>query len=119
MLKIYEYSGCSTCKKALNFLDQKKIEYKKIAIVDQPPTLSELKKMLRFYDGQIGKLFNTSGLVYREMKLGENLKTMTEAQALGLLAKNGKLIKRPFALDETSGRVGFKEEEWKEMLIGR
>jgi len=115
-VKIYEYSGCSTCKKALKFLEQKKIEYKKIPIVDQPPTMNELKKMLGFYDGQIGKLFNTSGLVYREMKLGEKLKTMTESQALGLLAKNGKLIKRPFALSETSGQVGFKVEEWKKLL---
>jgi len=116
-MKIYEYAGCSTCKKALKFLDQKKIEYKKIAIVEQPPSLAELKKMLVYYDGQINKLFNTSGLVYREMGLSEKLKTMTETQALKLLSKNGKLVKRPFVLTATSGRVGFKEDEWKKLIL--
>ena len=63
----------------------------------------------------IKKLFNTSGLVYREMKLGLKLPSLTEAQALKLLAENGKLIKRPFAISSTSGFVGFKEVEWKQL----
>ena len=96
-------------------MDKKKIFYDRIAIVETPPSKSELKKMLAHYDGQLGKLFNTSGLVYREMKLGEKLKTMTIDQALSLLASNGKLIKRPFALSESIGLVGFKENEWAKL----
>jgi arsenate reductase len=115
-LKIYEYSNCSTCKKALKFLDAKKAPYDKVAIVDQPPTLAELKTMLGYLGGELKKLFNTSGQVYREMKLGEKLPSMTEAQALKLLAANGKLIKRPFLLASKGGAVGFKEAEWKKLL---
>ena len=114
-LKLYAYSGCSTCKNAIRYLEKKKIPFDEIAIVDQPPTLAELKKMLAYYDGKIGKLFNTSGLVYREMKLGDKLKSMSESEALTLLSKNGKLVKRPFVLSEKSGVVGFKEEEWKKL----
>lgn len=114
-LKVYVYSGCSTCKNALKYLEKKKVPFEEIPIVDQPPTLAELKKMLALYDGKIGKLFNTSGLVYREMKLGDKLKTMSEDQALALLAKNGKLVKRPFVLGEKTGVVGFKEIEWKKI----
>lgn len=124
MLKVYEYDKCSTCKKALKFLDAlnsdrndaRKVSYERIAIVEHPPTVTELKKMLGFV-GDIRKLFNTSGLVYRELKLGEKLPGMSEAQALKLLASNGKLIKRPFALasDHSRGLVGFKEAEWKKL----
>jgi arsenate reductase len=114
MLKIYEYDKCSTCKKALKYLDARKVPYERIPIVDQPPPPAELKKMLA-HVGDIRKLFNTSGQVYREMKLGEKLPSMTEAQALKLLAANGKLIKRPFALGSDRGAVGFKEAEWKEL----
>jgi arsenate reductase-like glutaredoxin family protein len=63
-LKIYEYKNCDTCRKALQFLEQKEIEYKKIPIVEQPPSLSELEKMLAFVKadgGSIKNLFNTSG----------------------------------------------------------
>ena len=111
--KVYEYAGCSTCKKALKFLDAKKIPYEKIDITSVPPSPSELKQMLA-HVGELKKLFNTSGLVYKELKLSEKLPSMSEKDALGLLAKNGRLVKRPFVLGDGFGMVGFKEEEWKE-----
>jgi arsenate reductase len=114
MLKVYEYDKCSTCKKALKFLDDRKVPYEKLPIVDKPPSLAELKKMLG-HVGEVRKLFNTSGLVYREMKLGERLSGLSEAEALRLLASNGKLIKRPFVLGRDVGVVGFKEPEWKKL----
>lgn len=116
MLKIYEYAKCSTCVKALKFLDARKVDYKKIAIVDQPPTQKELKEMLAAYKekgGSLRNLFNTSGLVYKEMKLSEKLPSMSESEALKLLADNGKLIKRPFVIGEGAHLLGFKEDEWK------
>jgi arsenate reductase len=114
-LKVYEYSGCSTCKKALKFLDSRAVAYEKIDITTQPPTSKELKEMLGF-KGDIRKLFNTSGLVYKEMKLSTKLPDMNEKEALTLLAKNGRLVKRPFVLGDGWGTVGFREEEWKENL---
>ena len=111
-MRVYEYEKCSTCRQALKFLDARKIAYEAVPIVETPPTLAELKTMLK-HAGDLRKLFNTSGLVYREMGLGEKLKTMSEAEALGLLAKHGKLVKRPFVLLKDRGLLGFKEEEWK------
>ena len=119
-IKVYEFKNCSTCQKALKFLDAKKIAYEKIPIVDQPPSLAELKKMLDYLKAEgetFKKLFNTSGVQYRELNISEKLKAgFTEKEALDLLSKNGKLIKRPFLLTETSGTVGFKEEKWKKLL---
>lgn len=119
-LKVYEYKTCSTCIKALKFLDQKGVKYEKLAIVDQPPTVAELKRMLAFLkaeDGTFKNLFNTSGVQYRELGIADQIKAgMTEGEALKLLSQNGKLIKRPFALGEKSGTVGFKEDVWKKLF---
>jgi arsenate reductase len=119
-LKVYEYKNCSTCQKALKFLDKNKISYTKLPIVDQPPTLSELKKMLKFIKdsgGSIKNLFNTSGVQYRELKIADKLKAgLSESDALLLLSENGKLIKRPFLLGKDFGVVGFKEDVWKSEL---
>jgi arsenate reductase len=41
---------------------------------------------------------------------------MTEAEALALLAGNGRLVKRPFALGDTFGLVGFDQAEWERAL---
>lgn len=118
--KIYEYSKCSTCRKAVQFLDGKKVKYEKLPIVDTPPSTTELKRMLthlKAAGGSFKNLFNTSGEQYRELKISEKLKAgMTEAEAIALLARNGKLIKRPFLLTDTNGTVGFKEDVWKKIF---
>ena len=119
-LKVYEYAKCDTCRKALKYLDAKKIAYEKRPIVETLPTTAELKKMLGHLHSQ-GKtfknLFNTSGEIYRALKIGDRIKAgMTEAEALDLLAKNGKLIKRPFVLSPEAGTVGFDENTWKELF---
>ncbi len=118
-VKIYEYQRCSTCQKALRFLEERKVLYTRLPIVEKPPTRSELKKMLSWVKvngGNLKKLFNTSGEVYREMGLSQKLGKMSEDDALSLLEKNGKLVKRPFVLMEKQGLVGFKEEEWEKVF---
>ncbi len=119
-IKIYEYKNCDTCRKALQFLDQNKIEYKKFPIVDEPPSIKELEKMLSFIQkdgGDFKNLFNTSGVQYRELGISQKIKDgLTEKEALKLLSENGKLIKRPFLLSATCGIVGFKKEIWEKKL---
>ncbi len=109
---IYSYKKCSTCRNALKFLEAKKIKVEVKEIVDSPPKIPELKQMLKI-TGDIKKLFNTSGILYREMNLKDKLPNLSEQDALGLLAKNGKLVKRPFLLGENLGLLGFKEQEWE------
>jgi arsenate reductase len=119
-IKIYEYAGCSTCKKALKYLDARKKKYERVPIVEQPPTVSELKTMLGYLkaSGKTFKnLFNTSGEQYRTLRIGDRIKAgMTEQEAIALLAKNGKLIKRPFLLTAKGGATGFQPETWDELL---
>jgi arsenate reductase len=119
-LKIYEYANCSTCKQALKFLDVHEISYERVAIVANPPTKVELRRMLRFVEGDIKKLFNVSGQLYREMKLSETIGQMTVDECLALLSQYGKLVKRPFLIGSKLGFVGFKEAEWKKIkpIIG-
>ena len=119
-IRIYQYSGCSTCKKALKYLDAKKKKYEKVPIVEQPPTVSELKAMLghlKVSGKTFRNLFNTSGEQYRALKIGDRIKGgMTEQEAIALLSKNGKLIKRPFLLTDKGGATGFQEEAWDALV---
>jgi arsenate reductase len=116
MLKVYAYAGCDTCRKALKFLTARKIAHEVIPIREQPPTVPELKRMLALHDGDLRKLFNTSGQDYKALALKDKLPSMKVDEALKLLAGNGNLVKRPFALTKDGGCVGFKEAEWQEWL---
>ena len=116
MLKFYQYPKCSTCKKAKAFLKANGITFQDINIKEKTPTIAELKLMLSTYNGELKKLFNTSGLIYRELGLKDKIADMKVSEALSLLKKNGMLIKRPFLLSKKVQLVGYKEKEWKEIF---
>lgn len=119
-LKIYAYKNCSTCQKALKYLESRKIPFELVAIVETPPTVGELKTMCDYLEEQgfdFKKLFNTSGIQYRELGISEKIKSgLGKTEALKLLASNGKLIKRPFVLAEKMGAVGFDAKTWDRLF---
>lgn len=114
--KVYVYRGCDTCRKALKYLAEKKVDFQEIAIREQPPSVMELKRMLEIYEGDLRRLFNTSGMDYKAMNMKEKLPTLSVKEALELLHANGNLVKRPFALMDKSGAVGFKTDEWDKLF---
>lgn len=112
-MRIHTYAKCDTCRKAVKWLKARGLGFEEIPIREQPPTEAELRRMLSIYGGELKRLFNTSGGDYRELKLGEKLPSMSEDEAIALLASNGNLVKRPFLLTDRGGLVGFKEAEWE------
>ena len=113
MVKFYGYNKCSTCQKAKKYLQGKKITLDDIDITQTPPSKNLLKEILASHDHSLKDLFNKSGVLYRELNMKEKLKALTEDQALDLLAKNGRLVKRPIVTDGKKHTVGFKEEIFK------
>lgn len=116
-LRVFEYSKCSTCRRALQFLDRHRIAFERVPIVERPPTRAELRRMLAYVGGNVRLLFNTSGESYRKLGLGKKLAGLSEGEALELLAKDGKLVKRPFVVSDSVGLVGFDEAAWKQALL--
>jgi arsenate reductase len=107
--RIYSYSGCGTCKKALKWLKDHGVEGEVLPIREQPPSKAELEGALK-HVASIRALFNTSGGDYKTMGLKDRLPTMTTKDAIELLAKHGNLVKRPFiVLPRGRVLVGFDE----------
>ena len=111
-----EYPKCSTCKKAKKWLDDHNVAYTDRHIVEENPTFEELKEWYEKSGLPLKKFFNTSGMLYKEMKLKDKLPTMSEEEQLKLLASNGMLVKRPVIVTDTTVRTGFKEAEWEEVV---
>ena len=92
------------------------MEYTERHIVENNPTYDELKEWFNKSGLPIKRFFNTSGLLYKEMKLKDKLPTMSEDEQLQLLATNGMLMKRPLIVGENIVLTGFKENEWSEAI---
>ena len=116
MLFIY-YPKCSTCIKAKKWLDEKGVKYTERHIVEENPSLEELKEWWEKSGLPLKKFFNTSGMLYKEMQLKDKLQRMSEEEQLKLLSTNGMLVKRPIVVSGQTVLVGFKEAEWSEKLV--
>lgn len=112
-ITIYLYGKCSTCKDALRFLKERGQVFTVYEIKEKVPTAEELARMLDYHQGEVSRLFNTSGQLYREMGLSEKLSGLTVEEAFRVLQSDGMLIKRPFLLADHFGLLGFKEDRWK------
>ena len=106
------YPKCSTCKKAQKWLDESGAEYTLRDIKTDNPKAWWEKSGL-----PLKRFFNTSGNIYKEMKLKDKLPEMSEEEQLALLATDGMLVKRPILVGKDKVLVGAKEKEWEEKLL--
>jgi len=115
-LKLFSYSSCSTCRRAIKWLKSNDIVFELIDILENPPS----KEMLVYASDQYGDrkyLLNTSGVIYRSIG-SEVVKKMSDDQLFEKLFIEPRLIKRPFLFKSNKCfLVGFKEEKWAEKLL--
>ncbi len=117
MVKVYCYSRCSTCQKALKWLQENKVEHEVIDIKEDHPDEKTLRKYYKMSGLPLKRFFNTSGLQYRELELSKKLPGMSEDEQFALLASDGMLVKRPLLVGKDFVLTGFKEAEWASVLL--
>ena len=115
-MKVYCYSKCTTCKKALKWLDGQGVAYELVDIKENNPGREELAAWYAMSGLPLKKFFNTSGQIYRQMELSKKLPSMSEDEQLDLLATDGMLVKRPLVIGDDFVLTGFKEAEWEEKV---
>ena len=130
---VYCYNRCSTCKKAIKYLEEniarnKNIELELKDIITEKPNLEEMSKIMETkYDKKISDItrdeiksfFNTSGILYRENNIKDKIKDLNNSidDILKILISDGKMIKRPLVIikdgiNKDKILLGFKEEEY-------
>jgi arsenate reductase (glutaredoxin) len=117
MLRVYQYPKCSTCRNALRWLDDHATKYEKLDITSSPPSPKLLEEILTRTGLPVAKLFNTSGQSYREGNFKKRLETLSRAEAIAELAKDGKLIKRPLVISPEVVLVGFDADRYERELV--
>ena len=78
--------------------------------------------MWRWYSGALPHRWGIAcaeygpAIVKNGGKLGDKLATLSEPDALALLAGNGNLVKRPFLIGDGLALTGFDAKRWAEVL---
>ena len=117
MIRVYCYNKCSTCRKALKWLDDNGVEHEVIDIKTDNPDEEALRKYHAMSGLPLKRFFNTSGMQYRDRELAKKLPGMSEDEQFSLLATDGMLVKRPLLVGEGFVLTGFREPEWSEKLL--
>ncbi len=112
MMKFYWYSKCDTCRRAKKWLEGRGKKFEEIDITLAPPSLSELKDYLKKSGRELKDFLNRSGVQYRELNMKDKVKGLPPEKILEMLAKEGRLIKRPILSDGKRVTVGFDEKEF-------
>ena len=115
-MQLIGYSKCSTCKNAIKWLGINNINFNFREIKEDTPTVEELSLWINKFNIPIKKLFNTSGLKYKELNLKDKLDSMSDIEKIELLSSDGMLIKRPLLVSNTKILIRFKEKEWETLL---
>ena len=111
------YPKCSTCKKAEAWLNAHALAHDVRDIKLDRPTEAELRKWHAESGLPLKRFFNTSGMLYKELRLKDRLPDMTEDEMFALLATDGMLVKRPILVTDGAVLVGFREDAWEKALV--
>ena len=111
-----EYPKCTTCKKAKKWLTDHNVDFEDRHIVEENPTIDELKTWHERSGLPLKRFFNTSGQLYRQNNIKDKLPSMSQEDQYELLATNGMLVKRPIIVTDDYVLVGFKESEYETIL---
>ena len=113
---LFEYPKCSTCQKAKKYLESKNFNFEVRNIVIDKLNINELDRLIQKSEKDINKFFNTSGLKYRDLKLKDKIQTMSYEEKLQILSTDGMLVKRPLLELDDTVLIGFRENEWNNVL---
>lgn len=119
MLDFYWYPKCSTCRKAKQWLDENGVDYRTIDLIQDTPKAALIEKWLNESEHPMTYFFNTHGEKYRELKLKDELPTMSNIQASQVLASDGMLIKRPVLIEGDKTTTGFKEDVFEKNWLNK
>lgn len=108
-LKLYGLAKCSTCQKAIDWLDDHKLAHSFSDVRDTPVTREQVAAWSKALGGW-EKMINRAGYTWRGLPASETA-DLTETKAVALAVKNPSLIRRPLIEHgDGSVTVGFSKK---------
>ena len=109
-IKIYHNPRCSKSRETLALLTEKGLEPTIIEYLKMPPTVPEIKKILKmlgFKDAR--QLMRIKEDVYQSLNLADD--SLTQEQLIKAMHENPKLIERPIVVNGSKACLGRPPEQ--------
>lgn len=112
-LTVHGIPNCDTIKKARKWLEAQGVAHDFRDYKKTPPGANELADWAAVLGWE--KLLNKAGTTFRKLPEADKA-DLDEARAIQLMLANPSMIKRPVVTGGRETLVGFKADQWLEML---
>lgn len=111
MIEVWGIKNCQSVKKALSFLDEKKLDYQFIDYKKNPPNSTLLREWIDLKG--IQTVLNSKSTTYKNLKLKE--KNLSKEELMAVIEANPTLIKRPVLVSKGVLEFGFSKEVYEKL----
>jgi arsenate reductase len=112
--RLYHNPRCSKSRGTLELLQQNGINPQVIHYLDTPPTVDELRELLRMLGVPARELLRTGETEYAELGLADPDKS--DAELIGAMVSHPRLIERPVFVHGGRAVIGRPPERVLELL---
>lgn len=109
MVRIYVTPTCSSCRKAKKWLDERKVEYKEINLLQTKLTNEDLNLILKNTENGFDDIISTRSKIIKESNIDINEMTVSELKRF--IIDNPTILRRPIIVDDKRLQVGYNEED--------
>jgi arsenate reductase len=112
-IKIYHNSRCSKSRQGLCILEDSKKDFDVINYLETPPTVKELKELLKMLGFTPIQLVRKGEAIWKENYKGKDL---SDAEIIKAMIENPKLIERPIVVKGDKAVIGRPPENIEQLL---
>ncbi len=111
---VYGLPHCSTCQKAVTYLESKGVKIEKYHDLKTVPLKKkEVQRLVKLVGGA-ESLFSKRAIKYRTMKLNERV--LSDSEMIDLMTEEYTFIKRPVLVLGDTALSGFSVKKYEELL---
>ena len=115
-ITVYQKPACTTCRKVYNTLKEKGVDFDAVNYYVDPIPKTKLKGLLKKMGIKAHELLRRKEDIYKQLKLSEREKKLSEDEIVDLMVKHPDLIQRPIVEKGTKAILARPAERIKEIL---
>ena len=117
MIQIYTTPSCSSCRKAKNWFEEHRIEYREKNIFNIKLTKDDIFLMLKNTESGFDDIISTRSKVFQEKNL--DIEDMSMMELTNFIIENPSVLRRPIIIEDKKMQVGYNEDEIRTFIPKR
>lgn len=114
MVTIYTTPSCTSCRKAIDWLEENEIPYEQRNISTEPLSKDEIKSIMSLTENGTDEIISTRSKAFTELNV--DIDEIPLSDLFTLIQSKPNLIKRPIIADDKRIQIGYNEAEIRKFI---